>query len=232
MCLIFKLPGIIYKIKFYIFNIYMKTKNLSGKNTKTLKVKNTKAIKNVKAIKAKRETQAQIRERVSAFKVTDRVYFENKGDKGDKGDQGPQGPQGLQGPNGPYKPVNYVQEKLDTPVINPAAGGIVIRSPTITTTNRPVQVMCSGDLNSRGDIDGGAWGEIILVRDDAVELGNSVFVETYGRNENRSYCIQVIDTSAPAGPHTYGMKLLDRSAAPNYPIFGEVDGPVINAREL
>jgi len=209
----------------------MKTKNLSGKNTKTLKVKNTKAIKNVKAIKAKRETQAQIRERVSAFKVTDRVYFENKGDKGDKGDQGPQGPQGSQGPIGPYRPVNYVQQKLDNPVPNPdpnVGGGIVIRSPTITTIGRPVQVMCSGDLNSPV---GGAWGEIILVRDDTVQLGNSVYVETYGSNENRSYCIQVIDTSAPAGQHTYGMKLISRST-PNTPTFGEADGPVINAKEL
>ena len=67
-----------------------------------------------------------------------------------------------------------------------------------------------------------------------VAIGNSIWLESSGGNENQGYSIQVID-EPPAGTHAYYLVLVTASPEPNptYPWqFGELDGPVISAVEL
>lgn len=194
-----------------------------------IKVKISKKLGS-KKIKSK-ETQAQIRERVSAFKVTNNVYFDNKGDRGDKGDQGPQGLTGIQGLTGLVKPVNYVQ-KVGTQEPNVSVGQLVVTTDPIATIGRPVQVMCYGDAYLYGL----CWAQIQLVRDGSganVALGTVVQVENANgtTNENRQYCIQAIDESPGTGPHTYSLRIYGKEPTRRAD-FGLEFGPVITARQL
>jgi len=192
-----------------------------------IKVKFSKEKIGSKKIKAK-ETPAQIRERVSAFKVTNNVYFDNKGVRGDKGDQGPQGLTGIQGPTGLVKPVNYVQ-KVVIRVPNVSDGQLVVTTDPIATIGRPVQVMCYGDAYCYGQ----AWAQIQLVRDGSVGIGGIVQIENQntGTNENRQYCIQAIDESPGTGSHTYSLKIIKKTET-NRVDFGLEFGPVITVRQL
>lgn len=207
---------IFFRFNFYVRIIYT-----------MIKVKISKEKIGSKKIKAK-ETQAQIRERVGAFKVTDNVYFVDKGDRGDKGDQGPQGPTGIKGPTGLVKSPNYVQT-IGARVPDVSSGQVVITTEPILTSGRPVQVICYGDAFCYGQ----AWAQIQLVRDGSVGIGGIVQIENQnaGTDENRQYCIQSIDESPGTGYHTYSLKIINKTTDRDVD-FGLEFGPVITAREL
>lgn len=110
---------------------------------------------------------------------------------------------------------------------------------TITTTGKPVQITTYGDVNNSS---GAFNGQLAIYRDGSgttagstytagTQLGNLVFYESSGSNENQAYCLAVLDTTVAAGTHTYTLVSYNRSGTGTFD-FGEAQGPTISAIEL
>jgi hypothetical protein len=110
---------------------------------------------------------------------------------------------------------------------------------SITTTGKPVQLTAYGDVNNAG---GAFNGQLAIYRDGSgttagstytagTQLGNLVFYESSGSNENQAYCLAVLDTTVTAGVHTYTLVSYNRAGTGTFD-FGEAQGPTISAVEL
>jgi Flp pilus assembly secretin CpaC len=101
---------------------------------------------------------------------------------------------------------------------------------SITTTGNPVQITTYGDVNCTG---GAFNGQLRIYRDGSgtsgneytagTALGNAVFYESSGGNENQAFALAVIDTTVTAGTHTYTLVSVNRSGPSTFD-FGESQG--------
>jgi hypothetical protein len=187
----------------------MKVKFLSGKENVSAK----NFSRGIKAQKAT-ETPTQIKRRAGAYKVTNNLAYGNN--------------------RGIEVPVNYSQNAPSRVSPVTATGPIV--STTITTTGRPIHVICTGDINPM-DPSGivGGWCDLQLYRDGDA-LGNLVRVQISNNEENKPYCLQIIDEPI-ADTHTYNLQLVNLlrpqgGPTPGYFDFGQFTGPVISVVEL
>jgi hypothetical protein len=164
--------------------------------------KNTSLKKVSKGVKAT-EISTQIKKRVGAFRVTNNMAYLNN--------------------RGPELPVRYAQNIASKKIIT-TVGQTIVDVP-FTTTERPVRIICSGDMNNPSAI---AWCGIQLYRDD-IPLGNSLQMEAVNIAESQAFCIQVIDNPS-AGTYIYSLRVAYK--APPTLEFGTVDGPVLTVVEL
>jgi collagen type VII alpha len=162
------------------------------------------------------------------------------------GGTGPTGPTGWTGWTGPTGPpalagaMNYAQT-VGTRVTGLPANTDLYSLVTlsITTTGNPVQLTAYGDVNNAS---GTFNGQLAIYRDGTgttagsvytagTQLGNLVFYEASDSNENQAYCLAVLDTTVPAGVHTYTLVSYNRAGSGTFD-FGESQGPTLSAVEL
>lgn len=164
------------------------------------------------------------------------------GPTGMTGATGPTGA-GITGPTGPQAAagsMNYAQTVGSRITGLPADTDLYsVVTLSITTTGNPVQITAYGDVNNTG---GAFNGQLAIYRDGSgttagsvytagTQLGNLVFYESSGSNENQAYCLAVLDTTVTAGAHTYTLVSYNRAGSGTFD-FGEREGPTISAVEL
>ena len=150
-----------------------------------------------------------------------------QGIQGQDGSTGPQGIQGEQGPTGPAGDpcnLNYVQT-IGNRITGVSSTNTSVISATITSTGRPVQILCVGEANPVGG--NGNWCTLQIYR-NSTAIGNSVQVESSSVNENVPFSLMFIDTPL-AGTYTYYLKVNAISGTFD---FGESSGSVMTLIEL
>jgi hypothetical protein len=119
--------------------------------------------------------------------------------------------------------LNYVQVAGTPQTISTAPNAIVDLD--ITTTGAPVQISVTGE---GANASAGSWLRLNLFRDNT-EIGNAIQMESSAASENVPFAINFIDDVA-AGTYNYSARVTTITGG-NW-VFGEADGPVINAVEL
>jgi hypothetical protein len=119
--------------------------------------------------------------------------------------------------------LNYVQVEGTPQTISSAPNSIVDLN--ITTTGAPVQISVTGE---GANASAGSWLRLNLFRDN-VEIGNAIQMESSAASENVPFAINFID-DVEAGTYNYSARVTTITGG-NW-VFGEADGPVINAVEL
>jgi hypothetical protein len=127
------------------------------------------------------------------------------------------------GGSGDGSALNYVQVAGTPQTISTAPNAIVDLN--ITTTGKPVQISVTGE---GANASAGSWLRLNLFRDN-VEIGNAIQMESSAASENVPFAINFID-DVEAGTYNYSARVTTITGG-NW-VFGEADGPVMNAVEL
>lgn len=121
---------------------------------------------------------------------------------------------------------NYGFYKSNASAFNVTTTRVTYGSITITTTGRPVFVICSGDFNPSST---SAWMNMWLIR-DGIGLSHDI-VESHANSWNIPFCISYLDI-VPAGTHTYQIDFLIGSGTANLAENGALQQPDFSVFEI